>query len=311
MNKGLVLLLDDLCPEFVPVLKKAGIDTLGLHINPYMHKMLYLYRQVEANRELLNSLKNEGIAVEYELHVVSDLIKRTLFEQNPVFFRVDSLGKRNPDYNICASSEEALDLLAQKSYELAEFLGQTSHRYHFWTDDAADYPHGAICHCDKCRNFSGADQNLILSKAILEGIRRYDPQAKLSFLVYGDTTGLPALPLSTDDFFLEFAPYHREHLVPIMQGEINAGYRKLIESMFAVFPQGEAQILEYWLTKLYYSEIKADKSIQLERIKGEIQYYKNTGAGYITTFTEFYRSGADGENALGIIKYGMALSEAT
>lgn len=310
MNKGIILLLDDLREDWVPVLRRAGIQTVGLHVNPYTHKGLYTYTKIEEHRKTIEAFAAVGIAVEYALHIVSDMVKRTLFEQDPALFRVDTRGQRNPDYNICASNPAALRLLSDTTYDFVRFLQQKSHRYHLWTDDAADYPLGAICHCDKCKHISGADQNVLLSRAILEGIRRYDPQAKLSYLVYGDTDAPPTLPVSPNDFFMEFAPYHREHLRPLGEGEINASYRRLLQQMYDVFPREETEILEYWLSRSYFDELAAGESGQAARIAEEIRWYVGTGAGYISTFSQPRLTGASGGDAEAIVRYGAMFATA-
>lgn len=287
-QRGLVLLYNDLFPKWKDTFKKANLNILGVHAVPTNgseSSVEYLldWLKEKKNKDLLGEFENQGIQVEYEIHALPWLLKRSYFEQHPEWFRVDSNGNRNPDLNLCPCSEEALNIIEERSYLLASLLQQNSSRYYFWLDDSAD----AFCHCEKCKNTSFSDQSLIIMKRILNGIKRYDKNAKLSYLAYKETMEPPKNEIDKD-FFLEFAPIDRDMSKSLKeQPDDEFDYLNKLDNLLKVFPSEETQILEYWLDVSMFSKWKRP-AVKLpfypEVVRKDLDIYIEKGCNIVKSF---------------------------
>ncbi len=76
------------------------------------------------------------------------------FETHPEWFRMTEEGERTPDFNLCASNEEALDYFAEQAAALAKKLYRNSDRYFLWLDDVKN----SSCHCPQCQKLTPSDQ---------------------------------------------------------------------------------------------------------------------------------------------------------
>ena len=151
-----------------------GIPTLALHPvggyrSPLTMKAMLDMLETEDFRRLIDSAVEKGLRIEYEMHAMRYFLPKSEFEAHPEWFRMDESGKRNPDLNCCASHADALDYIARRAAESAKRLYRSSHRYFFWADDA----HDAFCHCEKCRELSSSDQQLMIMNRILEEIKKF------------------------------------------------------------------------------------------------------------------------------------------
>jgi hypothetical protein len=245
-KRGIVILREDLCPEWIDWMKDGELNVLGIHELPdngngNTDKFLQWLEDPE-NRALIRSFENEGITVEFELHAMTWLLPRELFNEHPEWFRVNSKNIRTNDLNLCPSSKEALAEVQKNAYKLASLLCQNSHLYHFWLDDAIS----ATCCCDRCKNYTGSDQNMIIMNEVLKGIQKYDPQAELAYLAYADALVLPAVK-PDKGIFLEFAPMSRDHSKPLNSDDRpeNIKYVRLLENLLGEYdlevPSGKRQ----------------------------------------------------------------------
>ena len=102
---------------------------------------------------------------------------------------------------------------------------------------------------------------------MLKGLKRYDQEAKLSFLSYQDSSDV--LTIQPDrDMFLEFAPIGRNHAKALDgNDEANVKARKTLEELLKIFPAETTQILEYFLFECQFPE-----SIEKIRIGIDLQY---------------------------------------
>ena len=82
---------------------------------------------------------------------------------------------------------------------------------------------------------------MIIMKHVLKGLKRYDQEAKLSFLSYQDSSDV--LTIQPDrDMFLEFAPIGRNHAKALDgNDEANVKARKTLEELLKIFP---AELIE-------------------------------------------------------------------
>lgn len=288
-KKGIIIINVELSDSWLELLVKSGFNTVGLHA-------LYQFGGMQGHidwlakpetQALLSRFEAAGITIEHQLHAVDWLLPRSLFAEHPDWFRVNDQGQRANDWNLCASSEEALAYLEDAAYRLATLLRQKSHEYYIWGDDCLN----ATCHCETCRGLSGADQSMIVTNHILRGLKRYDPQAKLSFLAYQDALTVPTVK-PDQGVFLEFAPIDRNHHAPLAGNDpANEKIRQKLADLLTVFPAESTQILEYFLDVSLFCKWKKEDAAALNldesRLRSDICWYADLGVAGITTFAGF------------------------
>ena len=292
MNKqGIIIHPEELTDQMIALLKKANVNVLGLHPvgGPNAHKALedlLALLNTEDFQDKLNQVRALGIAIEYEMHALAWLLPRDLDRTHPEWFRMNEEGKRINDFNMCVSNQEALDHLSDRAAELATLIKSDTHKYYFWTDDVDHY----FCNCECCKELTPSDQAMIIYNAILNGLRRVDPDAQQCYLAYLETLVPPAKIAPDEGIFLEYAPNMRtDTLVPIYDATCEKN-RKLCEAippLLDYFGKEGAQVLDYWLDNSLFSEWKKPpKAITIceDTIKKDIQYYNACGFEHISTF---------------------------
>ena len=309
MKRSIIILYTDLCEEWIDILKRGRYNTLGLHFIEHRSTMEdYLDWLDRDGRDMIERIEAEGILVEHELHALTYLLPRSLFESHPEYFRVNDAGERAQKYNLCIQSEKALEIVEERAFELAKRLNQTGHRYYLWSDDSKN----AWCHCHACKELEDSDQYLILLERILRGIRRYDAEAELCYLAYQGTLNAPQKPIP-DGVFLEFAPILRDMFKPITASE-NEEHTKNIEELLKAFPADSAEILEYWLDLSLYTKwgklpihrLPYDESL----LKTDLEYYSSLGVCAIKTFGAFLdKDYLEKYGHREIIEFGKLLSD--
>ena len=290
-KRGIVILREDLCTEWLRWMKEGDLNVLGIHELPEngngnIIKMLE-WLNISESRSLIKRFESEGITVEFELHAMSRLLPRELFHDHPEWFRVNLNNAHTNDLNMCPSSDEALAVVQKNTYKLASLLCQNSHLYHLWLDDAVS----STCCCDKCKQYSGSDQNMLIMNEILKGLRKYDPEAELSYLAYADALAAPTVK-PDKGIFLEFAPINRDHSKPLNSDSIpdNINYVKLLKKLFEIFPPNKTQILEYWMDNALYSGYRRPPvkvPFFNKVVESDAALYKTLGIDYITSFGSF------------------------
>lgn len=292
----------------------AGINVLGLHPNPKGRPAAQVIESflTEQNRAAIERLERSGISVEWEMHTLSWLLPRQLFDRHPDWFRMNEKGERTPDFNLCTSSEGALETVSAAAAELAKLFRPKSNRYYFWLDDVAQ----SGCRCPECSRLSCADQALKAYNAIARGIRRVNPEAKQCYLAYHDTNAVPRQVQPEEGIFLEYAPMVRDFdkCIADASSEKNSRESRQLAGLLDFFGREGAQVLDYWLdNSLFSGWKKPPKPFRLYRdtLKMDIRYYRELGFESITTFacylgkeyTDLYPEPED------IIEYGRVLSE--
>ena len=300
-KKGIIILNKDFSREWLPILKESGINTIGFH-------SLYQFGGMEGHLDWLLNEDTQKLIAEFE--AVDWLLPRSFFKLHPEWFRVNDKGERVNDWNLCVSNREALSFLETSAYKLALLLRQKSHYYYIWSDDCVN----SVCYCDRCRRYGGADQNMIIMKHVLKGLKRYDQEAKLSFLSYQDSSDV--LTIQPDrDMFLEFAPIGRNHAKALDgNDEANVKARKTLEELLKIFPAETTQILEYFLDVSLFCQWKRENAkaldLDAEKLGRDISYYASLGVGGITTFSGFMDGEWRAKYGDGDIRlYGKALDE--
>lgn len=288
-NNGVVIINQDFTIDWLDLLSECNLKTIGLHslystggVDGHLNWLLE-----EKTQRLIEKFEDNGFTVEHQLHAVDWLLPRSLFKVHPEWFRENDEGVRSPDWNLCASNADALAFVETSAYKLALLLNQKSHCYYIWSDDCVN----SICKCDACRRLSGADQNMIVMKHVLKGLKRFDKRAQLSVLSYQDSLALPSVKPDAD-MFLEFAPVDRNHALPIDgDDESNIRNRKVLEDSLGIFPAATTRILEYFLDVSLFCKWKREDAGALELneevLRRDLAYYKRLGVKGVSTFTGF------------------------
>src|SRR6185436_19899995 len=111
-TRGVVLVPDDLTlADWPRRAADVGLTTLALH-HGRSPAVVAGYLHSERGARFLADCARLGLAVEYELHAMGELLPRELFAREPTLFRVDEQGERSPDANLCVHSARALELVA-------------------------------------------------------------------------------------------------------------------------------------------------------------------------------------------------------
>ena len=286
-RRGIILAQDELDEIWEKRIIDADINVLGLGpdfrvISPEnMSKML---TEGEFGARI-QRLRDHGVEIEWEFHALCLMLPRDLFESHPEYFRVNDEGVRTADFNLCASSDEGLERLSQGAEEMAKFFFTENGRYHIWLDDTAK----SACYCDKCKDLSRADQALITYNAILRGLKRYDPNAKLCYLAYHDANNLPTKVKPDPGIFLEYAPFTREFDSPIYntESEKNEREHRYLKDLLALFGTEGSQVLDYWLDNSLFSDWKKppkEFKPHTETMRADIKYYYDLGFQTVTAY---------------------------
>lgn len=295
-ERGVVIHPDELDEEWVKTAKEKGFSSVGLHPpgGGEAHKTFAQAIEISKNkhfRSLVDSLTECGIAVEYEAHSARYLMPAECFAEHPEWFRMNENGERIPDRNFCVSCEEGVKYAAGRAVEAAKLLYRGkpdapgySHRYFFWMDDAVN----GACHCEKCRQYSPSEQQLIVMNAIIRELRKFDKDAELAYLAYADCFEVPQKIQKEDGIFLEFAPMDRDFHEPIYaETEKNKRQLSFLPSLFRYFGQDNAKLLEYWLDNSMFSGWKKPPKKMLPDnrvIEADMRFYEKIGFRELTTF---------------------------
>ena len=275
---------------------KAGINTIGLHAARRLDVLRDFIAGADG-RSFLSRCEKLGIAVEYELHAMGELLSRELYYKEPALFRMDENGKRNVDANCCPHSADALDIIAAKAAEWAKIFRPPTHRYFYWPDDGAQW-----CRCEKCRDFSASEQALLVENHILRALLAHDAKATLAHISYSHTLAAPRRVKPEGGVFLEFAPIARNYARSIAERDAktthaagpdpqtNGGYLDILAENLRIFGVGHAQVLEYWLDVSLFSKwtrpaVKLPWNAAICR--ADIAAYRALGVRHITTFATY------------------------
>jgi hypothetical protein len=296
-TRGVVLYPFDLSlTDWPERAQRAGIGTIGLHAAKRLD-VLRDFITDALGRRFLAQCEKLGIAVEYELHAMGELLSREWYHKEPAYFRVDAGGGRNIDANCCPHSTAALDIIAAKAVEWAKFFRPTTGRYFYWPDDGAQW-----CRCEKCRDFSASEQALLVENHILRALRAHDPRATLAHISYHHTLAAPVKVKPEPGVFLEFAPIERRYTHSIAERDIktastqsgnpatHGGYLDILAANMRVFGADTTQVLEYWLDVSLFSKWKRP-AVKLPWnaavCRADIAAYRALGVRHITTFATY------------------------
>ncbi len=289
-RRGIIIHPEELEWSWVERLQEARINVLGLHPAGGANAHLTLeaaihHRLLPETQAIFDRLNHMGVEIEYEAHTMAWLLPRSLFSVKPHWFRMDADGNRTADFNLCPSQPEALDFVASRAEQLARLLNVDSDRHFFWLDDVTD----GACQCEKCRSLSPSDQQMLVTNAMLRGLRRYRSDAKISYLAYHSAIAAPEKVEPLSGVFLEYAPFHRNAHRPLFDPACaeNAQEAQHIQPLLTFFGTKDSQVLEYWMDNSMYSNwTKPPKQFHLDEavMQEDIKAYRALGFDSITTF---------------------------
>ena len=277
----------EICGEWLEILKKSKINTLGIHpvggraAPKHLEALLQIVKTTEFRR-FIDDVHALGIDVEYQIHAMSCLLPRELFDAHPEYFRINENGERTPEFNLCPSNDEALGIVEKNAQRLAEQLYGSSEKYYFWTDDVR----GSYCHCEKCKKLTPSDQAMLIYNAILRGIKKFRPNAEHCFLAYQDATDPPKNVKADEGILLEFAPIDRDSFAPLSD-EKNAAATEPIPALIDFFGKKNSRVLEYWIDNSRYCEWKMPyKKLPFmpDVISKDAELYKRFGFEGLSSF---------------------------
>ena len=283
-RRGVVIYPSDITSvgykKWINMAKDAGLNVIALHSDTQLETLpkLKIFLESDHGKAFLAECKKHNIDVEYEQHILMELLPRELFDEHPDFFRIDKDGKRNGDYNMCFTSKPAMEIVKKNAVEMAHWIKPTTNRYFFWADDVQLY-----CNCAKCSKYSPSEQVLLYENAILEALQEYNPKATVAHLAYVETVVPPQKVRPLPGIFLEFAPILRDYSEPL-EKKLKTHLKNNLE----IFPPETAQILEYWLDVSMFSDWKRDKLVKIrcskEQCERDVDLYKKMGIKSMTTF---------------------------
>ena len=244
------------------------------------------YIQTPEYKAFTDIIRKSGKKIEFEAHVHSWLLHKTMFTEHPDWFRENSEGKRINDLNMCVSNKEALTYIEDRAAELASILVPDTNNYCWWTDDVDG---DCFCHCPGCRDLSPSDQYMIWCNTVLKGIRRVNASAYLSYIAYLATMHVPEKIKPLDGIFLEYAPIRRDSFIPIGNAdcEKNRMETEGITELLDFLGRKNSRVLDYWLDNSRFSQWKKPfRKLQFdpEIMKRDVAYYRSLGFEIMTCF---------------------------
>ena len=284
-QRGIVLYPSDLtsfgASKWVDMMDQSGLNLLGIHTDTRLETLpkLRTYLASEEGKKLWSLCLEKGIDIEFELHVLQDLLPRRLFNDHPEYFRMDKKGVRQKKHNMCFSSEDAYHVIQENVIELCEWLKPTTHRYFFWIDDVQN----SYCHCEDCSPYSESEQSLMYANQLIQTLKKIDPEASIAHLAYYKTLPAPIKVKPVDGVFLEYAPINRDYTQSLPDGHLQS-----LKDNLEIFPKETAHVLEYWLDASMFCRWKRDKRVEIlwekEYAERDVKLYRDLGINSVTTF---------------------------
>ena len=314
MNDSMIIHPDELSKRWIDRLVDAGVSTLGIHPiggKTATSSLTELVREMktEKYRELIDHAHSRGIEIEYELHSAGYLLPRELFDVHPEYFRQNENGERVNDFNFCVSDQDALEIFATRAADLARELYGSRHDFYFWMDDGK----GLKCHCEKCRQLSSSDQQMLVLNRVIKEIRKYLPDARLAYLAYCDSIAPPTAVAAENGIFLEYAPFEKYVAKGDDAAERIQHEREMLIPLMKFFDKEPCKVLEYWYDNSLFSNWKKPPKrfvLDEEGMKKDIEEYHKIGFDTVSTFACFL--GQDYEELHGefdVMPFGKFVSE--
>ena len=289
-ERGIIIHPQECGDYFASRLEETHLNVLGVHpeggtaAHASMENCIKML-ETDEWRHFRRRMDKAGIAVEFEMHALSWILNRRLFDKHKEWFRMNEDGVRVPEFNCCASNPDVIDYIRERSAELARIFHPDTDKYYFWIDDVAS----ASCQCEKCSALSPSDQALTLYNAIADGLSSVNSRAKQSYLAYYATLPVPTNVIKRDNVFLEFAPLARDFDVSLFDESREKNYSqvKTLPALLDFFGRDDAKVLEYWMDNSLFSGWKKppkELHFNAKTCEADVNRYKELGFTSITSF---------------------------
>ena len=289
-ERGIIIHPQECGDYFASRLEETHLNVLGVHpeggtaAHASMENCIKML-ETDEWRHFRRHMDKAGIAVEFEMHALSWILNRSLFDKHKEWFRMNEDGVRVPEFNCCASNPDVIDYIRERSAKLARIFHPDTDKYYFWIDDVAS----ASCQCEKCRALSPSDQALTLYNAIADGLSSVNSRAKQSYLAYYATLPVPTNVKKRDNVFLEFAPLARDFDVSLFDESREKNYSqvKTLPALLDFFGRDDAKVLEYWMDNSLFSGWKKppkELHFNAKTCEADVNRYKELGFTSITSF---------------------------
>ena len=286
VKKGVVIHPDELSEKWIQRALDTGINVIGIQPVGGLKgsgpvKELLERMKTSEFRRLIDLAETKGIKIEYEMHAISYLLDRDLFETHPEYFSEDANGVRHNKTNFCVSNEEAMEIVVKNAVWLAKNLYGKQNTFYFWMDDTLE---DARCMCPNCRHMSMADQQMRVINRITTAIRQEISNAKVAYLGYFGFLEVPKLEKPVDGVFLEYAPMYRY----VVQDKEKIRWEEdQLKPLMDFFGHEDTKVLEYWLDNSFLSgNQKPPKPFcaDAESVRKDVQKYLSLGVKNISNF---------------------------
>lgn len=240
---------------------------------------------------LSSAMADRDMGLDYGGHWLPGLLPRDLFNEHPEYFRMEN-GKRTNDLNMCASSPEAIEIMAKNFQPQIDYLSKFRRleTFHLWADDIFD---GGSCSCDKCKDLSGSDQLLKILNDLTAKIDIGD-NMKIADIAYHGSVVPPTKVKASKHLRVMFAARERCYRHPLDGCETNRRYLEYLKGNLKAMPDG-SEVFDYLQDLILFRFM----AVPLHPIIGkDAKIYKDAGVdGVFAHAFETYSDWAYGPNA--------------
>ncbi|HYI14060.1 MAG TPA: DUF4838 domain-containing protein, partial [Thermomicrobiales bacterium] len=159
---------------------------------------------------LRDDLDRYGIVSSYGTgHNIPRLLPRELFAIHPDYVRMDASGQRRPDGNLCVSNADAVRIVVSNALEEV----RENQPVEIYSVQGADTSEGSWCACPNCREMSPLQQNLLLCRAVADGLQAAGmPDTRVALAAYQSTIEPEIDPSELPErLVVHFAPRARSY----------------------------------------------------------------------------------------------------
>ncbi|MCL2209849.1 MAG: hypothetical protein FWC19_08890 [Treponema sp.] len=184
--------------------KKERIETIKWaatnNYNTIVFPLIECYKGL--SRDYIKLAKKYDLAIEAGGHELSLLLPRRLFLFHKDLFRMEQ-GRRKKARHFCPTnhkSTEVISLQTRKLFARSMQILTPPFVFHLFPDEGFE---NVWCACPACRAFTPAEQNIIAVNSAADVLAKFDPQALLSYLEFGNEPEKPGITPRKNMFMLK------------------------------------------------------------------------------------------------------------
>ena len=202
---------------------------------------------------IMEECRKRGMEIEIGGHLQSIFLPRSLFTGHPDWFRMNTAGKRTPDWNLNPFNPDALLTLSAAA---TKYFARTPEAtlLHAWADDIDG---GGWSSEPGKQDYTPTDQSLLVANRIITDLRKQVPAAHLAFLAYHDTVVPPKVVRPAPGIVYFYAPRERcyAHALDDDSCALNRQYRQAFEGGVPVFGRQNTEIFEYYVDHVLFENM--------------------------------------------------------